>query len=68
MDISKTKEWQDAQKADEKISKKKSPTSYGENAPTEDFAESCNYLVTQRKKFERDFPNRYKILKRILGI
>lgn len=68
MDISKTKEWQDAQKADEKISKKKSPTSYGENAPTEDFAESCNYLVTQSKKFERDFPNRYKILKRILGI
>lgn len=68
MDISKTKEWQDAQKADEKISKKKSPTSYGENAPTEDFAESCNYLVTQRKKIERDFPNRYKILKRILGI
>lgn len=68
MDISKTKEWQDAQKADEKISKKKSPTSYGENAPTEDFAESCNYLVTQRKEFERDFPNRYKILKRILGI
>lgn len=68
MDISKTKEWQDAQKADEKISKKKSPTSYGENAPTEDFAESCNYLVTQRKKFERDFQNRYKILKRILGI
>ena len=68
MDISKTKEWQDAQKADEKISKKKSPTSYGENAPTEDFAESCNYLVTQRKKFEKDFPNRYKILKRILGI
>lgn len=68
MDISKTKEWQDAQKADEKISKKKSPTSYGENAPTEDFAESCNYLVTQREKFERDFPNRYKILKRILGI
>lgn len=68
MDISKTKEWQDAQKEDEKISKKKSPTSYGENAPTEDFAESCNYLVTQRKKFERDFPNRYKILKRILGI
>lgn len=68
MDISKTKEWQDAQKADEKISKKKSPTSYGENAPTEDFAESCNYLVTRRKEFERDFPNRYKILKRILGI
>ena len=68
MDISKTKEWQDAQKADEKVSKKKSPTNYGENAPTEDFAESCHYLIEHRKQFERDFPNRFKILKRILGI
>lgn len=68
MDISKTKEWQDAQQADEKVSKKKSPTKYGENAPTEDFAESCHYLIVHRKQFERDFPNRYKILKRLLGI
>lgn len=67
-DISKTKEWQQAVTLDEKVSGMKSPTTYGENAPTEDFAESCSKLITDKKWFEKNFPNRFKILQRLLGI
>lgn len=66
--ISDTKEWKDAMAADLKLSGKKSPTTYGENALAEDFAESCYWLTVHRQQFEKEFQNRCKILKKLFGI
>ena len=41
--------WKDAMQADEAIAGRKSPTSYGENANAEDFAESMKmYIVSDQ--------------------
>lgn len=58
--------WKDAMAADQSVSGKKSPTTYGENAPTEDFAESIAEYVGDKKKFKTNFPNRAAILEKIV--
>lgn len=60
-------EWTNAMKDDKIISNKKSCTFYGENSNIEDFAESVSCFVDDRKSFEKDFPNRAKIITRIFG-
>lgn len=60
--------WMDAMKADKKISGMKSPTKYGENANTEDFAESMAELIKDMTAFEKKFPHRFALLRKILGI
>ena len=61
-------DWTNAMKNDIVISGKKSPTTYGENSNSEDFAESIAEYVTDTKGFEMQFPNRAKLLKSILKI
>lgn len=60
------KEWADAMAADKKHSRKKSPTTYGKNSPTEDFAESITEYIKNQNDFETNFPNRANIIKNIL--
>ena len=52
----------DAMAEDEKLSGKKSVTKYGENANTEDFAESLAEYVKDPVSFKNDFPNRARII------
>ena len=59
--------WRDAMKADERVSHRKSPTSYGENANAEDFAESMKMYITKPDWFAREFPNRKRLIDSILG-
>lgn len=66
--FSSKKMWTDAMKEDIMISKRKSPTEYGENANVEDFAESIAEYVNDKEKFARSFPNRAEIVKAILGM
>lgn len=58
--------WKTAISDDKPISLKDSPTTYGENAPAEDFAESVAEYVKDKDKFSKTFPNRTKILEEIL--
>lgn len=68
VNFSSEKMWTDAMKEDIIISKRKSPTEYGENANVEDFAESIAEYVSGRETFSRTFPNRAEIIKAILGM
>lgn len=61
-------DWQKAIISDKKVSGKLSPTEYGENAYTEDFAESCAMLIEKPEEFKKNFPGRYAILKRLLKL
>ena len=54
--------WTDAMAEDMKSSGKKSVTAYGENANTEDFAESIAEFVKDPIAFRKEFPNRAKII------
>lgn len=58
--------WTKAMSDDIIISSKKSCTSYGENSPTEDFAESMAEYIKDKTAFEKDFPNRAAILSQII--
>ena len=63
--------WKKAMELDEKESGRKSPSSYGENSPSEDFAESIKYYVRDASIkdggiFGRLFPNRAKLLAEII--
>lgn len=54
--------WTDAMAEDKKISGQKSVTVYGENANSEDFAESMAEFVKNPDAFRKKFPNRAKII------
>lgn len=58
-------DWQDAMKKDFVSSGKKSPDKYGEASPMEDFAVSVANFELKRAEFEKDFPERTKLLKKI---
>ena len=47
---------------DKKVSGQKSVTVYGENANSEDFAESMAEFVKDPDAFRKKFPNRAKII------
>lgn len=59
--------WTNAMKNDKLLSGLKSPTKYGENSSTEDFAESLAEFVNDETRFTSQFPNRAKIIKSIIG-
>lgn len=65
---SETNEWKNAIAADTKTSGKASMRTYGENSPHEDFADAFGYFVHKAEWFKKNFPARYKIISRILGI
>ena len=54
--------WTDAMAKDKKVSGQKSVTVYGENANSEDFAESMAEFVKYPDAFRKKFPNRAKII------
>lgn len=54
--------WTDAMAEDAKLSGKKSVTAYGENAYSEDFAESMAEFVKDPDAFRKTFPNRARII------
>lgn len=58
--------WTNAMKNDKIVSGLKSPTKYGENSSTEDFAESVAEFVNDEIGFTKKFPNRAKIISSIL--
>lgn len=58
--------WQKAMADDKVASGKKSCTVYGENSPTEDFAESIAEYVKDKNSFTKDFPNRAAVLANII--
>lgn len=60
--------WTGAIEKDIIVSGKQSPTVYGENSPSEDFAESVAEYVADRKSFTENFPNRASLLKLILDL
>lgn len=60
------KEWQNAMKQDLKTSKKKSWRKYGENSAIEDFADSVAYYTLNHEEFTKTFPERSKLLEKIL--
>jgi hypothetical protein len=69
LDISEQKDWKVAMATDLKHSGKESPLEYGKNALTEDFAVSCQVLVTLTPEvFKKEFPGRYAVLKRLLRL
>lgn len=59
--------WTKAVTDDLALSGRKSPTSYGENAPAEDFAESVATYVTKPDVMRNDFPNRTALIEQILS-
>ena len=65
VDYSSNQDWTQAIKDNKMIAKKKSPTSYGENSPSEDFAESVVEFVADPIGFGNVFPNRAGLLKKI---
>ena len=65
--FSETSTWDRAMRKDLGVSGKKSPTTYGENANAEDFAESMAMYTKDPEGFVRDFPERARIIKTILG-
>ena len=52
--------------ADLATSGKKSPTTYGENRSTEDFAESIAEMAKDLQQFKTTFPERFALLEEIL--
>lgn len=60
------KPWQDAMAKDLATSGKKSWRAYGENSPLEDFADSVGYYITEHASFAATFPERTKLLDKIL--
>lgn len=59
-------EWMAATAADKVLTGKDAVTTYGENSPKEDFAESI--MLSQMRLDElKKFPNRYMLLKGLLG-
>lgn len=64
--ISESNEWINAMVDDLGVSGKKSPTAYGGVHMHEDFAESAAEYIQHRNMMEMDFPNRSKILERIV--
>ncbi|MDO4668706.1 MAG: minor capsid protein [Butyricicoccus pullicaecorum] len=58
--------WTTAMKNDKITSGKDSPTTYGKNAPTEDFAESVAEYQKDHLAFSQEFPERTKLLVQIL--
>lgn len=64
--FSSLRDWTNAMASDTMVAGKKSPTTYGENSNTEDFAESIAEYVKDRTAFEKLFPNRARILKGIV--
>lgn len=58
--------WQKAMADDKAANRRKSCTTYGENSPTEDFAESIAEYVKDKNSFSRDFPNRAAVLASII--
>lgn len=54
--------WTDAMAEDKRVSGQKSVTAYGENANSEDFAESMAEFVKNPDAFRKTFPNRAKII------
>lgn len=58
--------WTKAMKDDKIISGKKSCTAYGQNAHTEDFAESLAEYIKDKIAFSSAFPNRATLLDKIL--
>lgn len=58
--------WTKAIKDYEVISGNSSVTTYGKNAPTEDFAESIAEYISNPKTFEQNYPNRAELIKQIL--
>lgn len=65
---SETKEWKDAMAADKAKSGKESMRAYGQNSTHEDFADAFGYFVDRKSWFKSNFPERYKIISRILGV
>lgn len=65
---SETQEWKDAMAADKAKSGKESMRAYGQNSTHEDFADAFGYFVDRKSWFKKNFPERYKIISRIIGI
>ena len=59
-------EWTNAMSEDYRYNKKKSPTEYGTNSNAEDFAESMAEYAAHPRKFKKNFPNRVKLIEKIL--
>ncbi len=58
--------WTKAMADDLTLTQKKSCTTYGENSPVEDFAESIAEFVNDEATFTTSFPNRAALIKGIL--
>lgn len=50
------------------VSKKKSPTSYGENSNSEDFAESIAEYIQNSLSFKQQFPNRTALIEKFIKV
>lgn len=65
--MSSNNEWQQAINKDFALNGRKSPTSYGTSSNAEDFAESLAYYFVHAEDFKEQFPNRAKLIRRILN-
>lgn len=61
-------EWTKAMADDILVSKKKSPTSYGENSNSEDFAESIAEYIQNSLPFKQQFPNRTALIEKFIKV
>ena len=59
-------DWQQAMAKDLQTSGKKSWRAYGENSPLEDFADSVGYYTLDHANFVKTFPERARLLAKIL--
>lgn len=59
--------WTKAMLDDKMKSGRVSVTTYGANANTEDFAESVAEFIRDTVTFKKDFPNRAKLIQKILN-
>lgn len=64
--ISRSDRWQRAMASDLSTSHRKSYSTYGENSPAEDFAESMKGYFTRGEFFKRTFPARAEMIDSIL--
>lgn len=64
--LSDSPKWSEAMAKDKTLSSLDSPTTYGANAPAEDFAESIAEYASNKDEFTKLFPNRAKIVEEIL--
>ena len=65
--ISGSAEWLEAITKDKALSGKDSWRPYGATRVAEDFADSVGYYTQQNAEFRKTFPNRAKILDRLIG-